>query len=1068
MQADVFEFVSAFWHTTHCKLSEAKLTSRDVRPMSKFTGIIVGGLEAAAGAVLLAEGQGKIGMALLSAGIGTIISGIGTLLSHGPMQGSLTSSKNPVAAWLIAYGQNCVGGTPVYINSWGDNDKYLDIIIVVAAHTCKDIFALRFDGQRVQIDTSAVPPGVQPSTFPAINGGTSFTPVQQTIDIASISRFSNQVTVTLAQNIPLLVVGDYITVKNVTDLFSNPIDVNGKWVVSQIVSQVFGVGSPPSAGSIVFQYISGGEDFDPEFTLGGKVVTNWVDYGRKVYMETLLGKQLLGDTFFGMLNGTPADGNTGNLIKPDTINWTSRCSLQGKTAVFLRLHYNDVYFSNGIPQISFLLHGKDDIYDPRVSPPGIGYSNNASLCIADYLTQGAVQLPSSPGSVGIPQWGYGALYGSEVPLTPLILAANICDEQVQLAPTILSTLAELNFQYQTENRYSIDGHFTLDYRRSEILQNMLTAMAGRITYQDGQWIIQPGAWNGGGTSNVPQLRPNYCLYGAFCDTNGVLLESFYLGNGPTTITVPTYDVPLPFYDTTPGAHNRQPTANYPDKQPVARLQLGVNCRVGDTGGIDCGHWEIEVIVNGVATTVTVPATTVNWRSVAPSPPFPPSTFMNMDVELYQAAFATDPVVIPVSPGDVVTVIYLSGVLCEQLPLWPQTDANGNGNAIVGNDPSIAVPSHYTVTAYNGFQAEVPDPTPVLAGVVKWVPKRSYKDLYNGVKGTYVSPANSWQPADFPPFAQDVLHGYNWSTAEFEYDQNLQDDQGNRLWKDIQLPFTISFAASQRIAKIYLLRIRFQGAGTFKFNMWGYQLTALDIILMTYPFFGWVNKYLEVIKHRFLLEPTEDEQGEFKGISLSTEVDAQETSSTIYDWQPSEQLGPQGYQESILPSTTPNPPPNFLDPQMFTGDAYAVVGTDGVSRAAIQLQWIAPTDGWMTNGGHIELRYQVADPPPILEEIYNGIGHVPLYSQPPTNLTWILLPNCQPTITSYKIDIEMDQFHHFRVQIRWVNAAGVPSDWVDFFSPADSALPLHAVIVITPVASGTHATPPDNVAVNGNL
>ena len=51
----------------------------------------------------------------------------------------------------------------------------------------------------------------------------------------------------------------------------------------------------------------------------------------------------------------------------------------------------------GIPEISFVVQGKNDIFDPRSGASG--YSNNAALVIADYLNQ--------------PTWGFNAGYGTQ-------------------------------------------------------------------------------------------------------------------------------------------------------------------------------------------------------------------------------------------------------------------------------------------------------------------------------------------------------------------------------------------------------------------------------------------------------------------------------------------------------------------------------------------------------------------------------------------------------------------------------------------------------------------------------
>ena len=1008
--------------------------------MSKFVGTIVGGAEIAAGVLTgIATGWTGVGLVaaeyLIAAGAGTLIAGIGTLLASSGQFASITAQKDPIAPWEINYGRTCHGGVPVYINSWGDNDKYLDMVFVVAAHSCKGIYGLRFDGQRVQIDTTAVPPGVPASSYPVINGGTSFTPLQQKIPIAALTRVNGVVTVQLNANIPLLMVGDYVNITGVTDPFGNPLNVNGRWQVSEIVSQTFSPSppsSPPDPGSVAFQYLCGGVQTDIEANVSNAYCqTLWVDYGRKIYMEVMTGKQTLGETFFGQLEGTPADGDTDNLINPSPNPWNANCSGQGKTAVFLRLHYNDVYFSNGLPQISFLIYGKDDIYDPRPSPPTYGYTENSALCTADFLAQGATNLGSSPPVVGIPRWGYGAVYGTEIPIPPLISAANICDEQVGLAVTI----TELDYSsFQTEPRYTCNGHFPLTMKRGEILQNMLTSMAGRITYENGQFILWPAAWQGGGISNVPTGRGNGALMGCF--TAGAIPETavmstMFIGNGPATFTAP-------------------PGTNY--------LQMGIN------GGLfGQGSYLVNVAINGVSQgdfTVTSNSICWNWAFNS-NAPFQVSVNGSIPIE---STFGFDqPQYVACNAGDLVTITYLSGLVSAQ-QLAPFTDANGDPADIIGLGAPFP-PSHWTITYYEGTTFELPSPLPVLGGPFKWIPKRSYRDLYNGVKGKFVSQANNWQAADFPPYCQDGLHGYTWSTAEFENDSNLEADGGARLWKDIQLPFTISYATAQRIAKIELLRNRMQGTGTFRFNMWGYQLTALDIIEMTLPFLGWTNKLLEVQKHRFLLNERQD--SDIKVIDLATEIDVQETELTMYDWDPyTEQLTLQGYQQSVPASTTPNAAPTFMSAYMATGPRNAVVGTDGVSRAAIQLNWPAPTDGWMTNGGHIELQYQVCAE--LLQEIYNGAAADPMYSSPPADSTWILLPNASPFVSSYKTDIELDENNWYRFQVRFVNAAGVPSSWVDIYNPLLSSPPNDVVIAIQPSAAPTQVTPAESVAFNGSL
>src|ERR1019366_4099562 len=179
---------------------------------------------------------------LISAGAGMVLSGIGTLIGGmGAGQGIHTLARNPVKSWDVVYGRARVAGTNIYTSEWGDNNKYIDIVAVLACHPCQDVYALLFNGRMVQIDTTAVPSGVPASTWPAINGGTSFTPVQETQNISSIVRSNNVVTVQ-TKNFPLLIAGEYVIIGGVT---TNP-TMNGTWPVAQIISQI----PTPSPGSL--------------------------------------------------------------------------------------------------------------------------------------------------------------------------------------------------------------------------------------------------------------------------------------------------------------------------------------------------------------------------------------------------------------------------------------------------------------------------------------------------------------------------------------------------------------------------------------------------------------------------------------------------------------------------------------------------------------------------------------------------------------------------------------------------------------------------------------------------
>ena len=64
----------------------------------------------------------------------------------------------------------------------------------------------------------------------------------------------------------------------------------------------------------------------------------------------------------------------------------------------------------------------------------------------------------------------------------------------------------------------------------------------------------------------------------------------------------------------------------------------------------------------------------------------------------------------------------------------------------------------------------------------------------GQRGKFISPSNDWQPDDFPAYESDVY---------------LAEDNNERNYADISLPFTTGASQAQRLAKIHLEKKRRQ-------------------------------------------------------------------------------------------------------------------------------------------------------------------------------------------------------------------------------------------------------------------
>jgi predicted phage tail protein len=130
--------------------------------------------------------------------------------------------------------------------------------------------------------------------------------------------------------------------------------------------------------------------------------------------------------------------------------------------LFIRYAYEADVFDEGLPVVTAKLKGKK-VYDPRTETTA--YSNNAALCIRDFLTS-----------------AYG-LNDSEIDDISFSAAANICDEDV-------STIGG-----GTEKRYTINGVVRADQSYGEVLQRMVTACGGTLFWGGGKWKLVAGEYN---------------------------------------------------------------------------------------------------------------------------------------------------------------------------------------------------------------------------------------------------------------------------------------------------------------------------------------------------------------------------------------------------------------------------------------------------------------------------------------------------------------------------------------------------------------------------------------------
>lgn len=156
-------------------------------------------------------------------------------------------------------------------------------------------------------------------------------------------------------------------------------------------------------------------------------------------------------------------GASGQTVDSDLLSESSQITSafvgSGVAYIYVRYEYDQDVFANGLPLITAVVKGKK-VYDPRTSTTA--YSNNAALCIRDYLVS-----------------DYG-LSDSDIDDTAFSAAANICDEDVSLSGG------------GTEDKYTINGVTRADQNHGDVLTDMMTACAGALFWGAGKWKLTVG------------------------------------------------------------------------------------------------------------------------------------------------------------------------------------------------------------------------------------------------------------------------------------------------------------------------------------------------------------------------------------------------------------------------------------------------------------------------------------------------------------------------------------------------------------------------------------------------
>ncbi|MFD2105886.1 phage tail protein [Tabrizicola soli] len=208
---------------------------------------------------------------------------------------------------------------------------------------------------------------------------------------------------------------------------------------------------------------------------------------------------------------------------------------------------------------------------------------------------------------------------------------------------------------------------------------------------------------------------------------------------------------------------------------------------------------------------------------------------------------------------------------------------------------------------------------VRAGGLVLATRVSQSENFNAVRGQFVSPENDWQPDDFPAYASEAY---------------LAEDGGERKWRDISLPFTISAATAQRLAKIELERARRQMTVKLAGKLAAWRAGVGETVMLSYARWGFAAKPFEVQGVSLDLTASGD------GALLLPELVLRETSPLVYDWTASEEAIYAAAPRTTLPGPADVPAPGTPH---LAEEMYETRGGTGV-RTLIRVIWIeAPSD-----------------------------------------------------------------------------------------------------------------------------
>ena len=203
---------------------------------------------------------------------------------------------------------------------------------------------------------------------------------------------------------------------------------------------------------------------------------------------------------------------------------------------------------------------------------------------------------------------------------------------------------------------------------------------------------------------------------------------------------------------------------------------------------------------------------------------------------------------------------------------------------------------------------------MIIGEISVQTKQSRRNAYNGVKGVFLSETDNYILADYP--------------AQISSTYAAQD--GDPIYLDMPLPYTVNNIRAQRLAKLALKRSRQQEAITIPCNLNALKFKIGDNISVTNTRLGYSGKVFEVVGYSM----------GFSADQMVVNVEAIETAASIWDWSTSDEEVFLGAGEVDLYDGTVAVPPASVS---VAGDSFLTA--DGTFSTSFNVSWPDAVDAF---------------------------------------------------------------------------------------------------------------------------